>query len=98
MTRLELGGLSREAVGELAVRSCLDADELFERTNGNPFFVTEALAAGIGDVPATVSDAVHARVAGLEPAAGCLGRRRGRAAAGGGMAVEALTDGTSRRS
>jgi DNA-binding CsgD family transcriptional regulator len=69
VTRLELGGLSREAVGELAASSCLDADELFERTNGNPFFVTEAVAAGTGDVPATVSDAVHARVAGLSPSA-----------------------------
>jgi DNA-binding CsgD family transcriptional regulator/tetratricopeptide (TPR) repeat protein len=69
VTRLELDGLSREAVGELAVSSCLDADELYERTDGNPFFVTEALAAGTGEVPASVSDAVHARVAGLSPSA-----------------------------
>ncbi len=68
-TRLELGCLSREAIGELAASSCLDADELFERTNGNPFFVTEALAAGTRDVPVTVSDAVHARVARLSPSA-----------------------------
>jgi predicted ATPase len=65
VTRLELDGLSRDGVRELAASSCLDADELFERTAGNPFFVTEALAAGTSDVPVTVSDAVHARVAGL---------------------------------
>ena len=63
MSRLELGSLSREAVGELAGSSCLDVDELFERTAGNPFFVTETLAAETDDVPETVSDAVHARVA-----------------------------------
>jgi DNA-binding CsgD family transcriptional regulator len=67
--RLELGGLSREAVGELAASSSLDADELFERTAGNPFFVTETVAAGTGDVPETVRDAVHARVARLSPSA-----------------------------
>ena len=65
VTRLELDGLSREAVSELAASSLLDADELFERTDGNPFFVTETLAAGAGPVPETVSDAVHARIAGL---------------------------------
>lgn len=72
VTRLELGGLSREAVGELAGSSCLDVDELFERTAGNPFFVTETLAAGTGDVPETVRDAVHARVARLSPSARAL--------------------------
>src|SRR6202035_5079501 len=72
VTRLELGGLSRQAVGELAGSSCLDVDELFERTAGNPFFVTETLAAGTGDVPETVRDAVHARVARLSPSARAL--------------------------
>jgi DNA-binding CsgD family transcriptional regulator len=69
VSRLELGGLSRSAVGELAASSRLDADELFERTAGNPFFVTETVAAGTGDVPQTVRDAVHARVARLSPPA-----------------------------
>ena len=63
--RLELGGLSCEAVTKLAAQSGLDAAELFERTAGNPFFVTETLAAGTGLVPETVRDAVHARVARL---------------------------------
>ena len=67
VTRLELHGLSREAVSELAASSLLDAGELFERTSGNPFFVTETLAAGTDDVPPTISDAVHARIAGLSP-------------------------------
>src|SRR5580704_11007449 len=69
VSRLELGCLSREAVGELAASSRLDADELFERTGGNPFFVTETVAAGTGDLPETVRDAVHARVARLSPSA-----------------------------
>ena len=34
---------------------------------GNPFFVTEVLAAGGGEIPATVRDAVLARAARLEP-------------------------------
>jgi DNA-binding CsgD family transcriptional regulator len=69
VTRLELGGLSRGAVGELARSSCVDAETLFERTAGNPFFVTETLAAGTVDVPDTVRDAVHARAARLSPSA-----------------------------
>jgi DNA-binding CsgD family transcriptional regulator/tetratricopeptide (TPR) repeat protein len=63
--RLELRGLSRAAVSALAAQSGLDADELFDRTAGNPFFVTETLAAGTASVPETVRDAVHARVARL---------------------------------
>src|SRR5205823_962659 len=44
-----------------------DAAELHRRTGGNPFFVTEVLAAGAGPIPATVSDAVLARTARLSP-------------------------------
>ncbi len=69
VTRLELVGFSREAVANLAQSSALDADELYARTAGNPFFVTEALAAETELVPATVRDAVLARVARLSPAA-----------------------------
>jgi DNA-binding CsgD family transcriptional regulator/tetratricopeptide (TPR) repeat protein len=65
VTRLELAGLSREAVAALAERSTIDPDELYERTTGNPFFVTETLAAGAERVPPTVRDAVLARVARL---------------------------------
>jgi DNA-binding CsgD family transcriptional regulator/tetratricopeptide (TPR) repeat protein len=68
VTRLELPGLSREAVAALAERSTIDPDELYERTSGNPFFVTETLAAGAEQVPPTVRDAVLARVARLTAA------------------------------
>ena len=43
----------------------VDADELYRRTAGNPFFATEALAAGEGEIPPTVRDAVLARAARL---------------------------------
>jgi len=68
-TRLELAGLSRAAVARLAANSATDADELYQRTGGNPFFVTEALAAGSERVPSTVRDAVLARAARLAPVA-----------------------------
>jgi DNA-binding CsgD family transcriptional regulator/tetratricopeptide (TPR) repeat protein len=69
VTRLALPGLSSAAVAQLAVRSGLDAEELFRRTGGNPFYVTEALAAGTERVPASVRDAVLARAAGLSASA-----------------------------
>ena len=46
-------------------------------TGGNPFFVTEALAAGGADLPATVRDAVLARAARLD-SGGAGAARRGR--------------------
>jgi DNA-binding CsgD family transcriptional regulator/tetratricopeptide (TPR) repeat protein len=67
ITRLELTGFSPEAVASLAEGSPMDADELFERTAGNPFFVTEALAAEAERVPSTVRDAVLARASRLDP-------------------------------
>ena len=72
VTRLELGALSREAVAAMAAQKDVDADELYERTGGNPFFVTEALAADTEEVPRTVRDAVHARAARLSPPARAL--------------------------
>jgi len=68
-TRLQLTGLSCAAVRAMAEHSPLDADALYARTVGNPFFVTETLAAGGEVVPVTVRDAVLARVARLSPAA-----------------------------
>jgi DNA-binding CsgD family transcriptional regulator len=65
--RMEL--LSPDAVGELARHSPLDARTLYEKTGGNPFFVTEVLAAGGEGVPTTVKDAVLARIARLSSAA-----------------------------
>jgi ATP/maltotriose-dependent transcriptional regulator MalT len=67
--RLRLVPLSRDAVSELAAPHGVDGAELYRRTAGNPFFVTEALAAGGVELPGTVRDAVLARVAPLGPAA-----------------------------
>jgi tetratricopeptide (TPR) repeat protein len=68
-TRHELPRLSEAAVAALAGASTLDLGELSERTGGNPFYVTEVLAAGGGRIPPTVRDAVLARAAGLSGAA-----------------------------
>jgi DNA-binding CsgD family transcriptional regulator/tetratricopeptide (TPR) repeat protein len=69
VTRIELAGLTQQAVAELATPIALNALELHERTAGNPFFVTEVLAAGTSRVPASVRDAILARAAQLDPAA-----------------------------
>jgi DNA-binding CsgD family transcriptional regulator len=53
-----------DAVRRLAGDRRLDVDELHRVTGGNPFFVTEVLAAG-GGVPQTVRDAVLTRAARL---------------------------------
>jgi class 3 adenylate cyclase/tetratricopeptide (TPR) repeat protein len=70
--RLEIPPLSRDAVAKLAEPHGVDADELFAKTAGNPFFATEALAAGKEQLPQTVRDAVLARVAGLSRPAAAL--------------------------
>ncbi len=65
--RLDLEPLSVAAVGELGGFGEQEAAEVHRVTGGNPFFVTEVIAAGAGEVPATVRDAVLARIARLEP-------------------------------
>ncbi len=67
ITRLELAGFTPEAVASLAAGSPINPGELFKRTGGNPFFVTEALAAETDRMPSTVRDAVLARAARLGP-------------------------------
>jgi len=73
--RLDVAPLSPAGVRSLAVDSSLtaaDADlaRLHRVTGGNPFFVTEVLAAGdVGQLPTSVRDAVMARVARLSDAA-----------------------------
>ncbi len=67
--RIDLAPLSRDALSRLAGPHGVDADELYRRTAGNPFFATEALAAGDAEVPATVREAVLARAASLSPQA-----------------------------
>ena len=56
-------------MGALAAEHGVPADELYRRTGGNPFYVTEALAAPAEDVPPTVRMAVLTRAARLPPAA-----------------------------
>ena len=67
--RLAPARLSRAAVARLAGGTTATSAALFRLTAGNPFFVSEMLAVGAGeDVPATVVDAVLARVQRLGPA------------------------------
>lgn len=65
LSRLTLPPLSAAAVTKLAGSQYADVDELYRRTGGNPFFVTEVLAAGGKAVPAAIRDAVLARAARL---------------------------------
>lgn len=67
--RISLPPLSPPAVRDLAEGSRLDPMELHRRTGGNPFFVVESVAAGTVEIPASVRDAVLARVARLGDAA-----------------------------
>jgi DNA-binding CsgD family transcriptional regulator/tetratricopeptide (TPR) repeat protein len=61
MKRLRIEPLSGTAVLRLAHGHEVDAVELYRVTGGNPFYVTEVLAAPGSDVPPTVRDAVLAR-------------------------------------
>jgi len=64
VSRVKVHPLSETAVAELAEPAGVDAGELYRKTAGNPFFVTEALAAG-HEIPDTVRHAVLARAARL---------------------------------
>jgi predicted ATPase len=66
--RLVLPTLSERAVADLVGSSGLDPAAVHRLTGGNPFFVSEVLAAdGTGAVPGTVVDAVLARLHRLDP-------------------------------
>ncbi len=70
--RIDLGPLTPAAVRRLveaAPGGGVDADELYRETGGNPFYVTEVLAAGGNAVPRSVHDAVLSRTARLSAAA-----------------------------
>ncbi len=69
IARLAPQPLSVDAVRQLIGSREVDPLELHRRTGGNPFFVTEVLAAGAGGVPETVLDAVLTRAARLKPSA-----------------------------
>jgi DNA-binding CsgD family transcriptional regulator len=81
VTRIALDPLSGDAVAVLAADSGVNADALYRLTGGNPFFVTEVLAAGPdaldGALPRSVSEAVAGRLARLSAA----GRETAQAAA-----------------
>lgn len=65
--RMALPPLSVDAVRGLVAGEDVDPVALHRQTAGNPFFVTEVLAAGAAGIPPTVRDAVLARVARLSP-------------------------------
>ena len=62
--RIPVSSLTNEAVREMAKDKNIDPITLHDMTNGNPFFITEVLAAESG-IPETVRDAVLARAARL---------------------------------
>lgn len=70
VTRVGLDPLSEAAVGMLAAGSGINAERLHELTGGNPFYITEILAAGPDQLdhdvwPRSVSAAVWGRLARL---------------------------------
>ncbi len=67
--RIDVPPLSAAGVAALAEGHDIDTGELYRLTDGNPFFVTECLSAGLDQVPVTVRDAVLARRSRLEPGA-----------------------------
>ncbi|QFZ75192.1 AAA family ATPase [Streptomyces fagopyri] len=67
--RHDLAPLSRSAVARLATGHAVDAEQLHHLSAGNPFIVTEILAAPAETIPATVREAVAGRLAGLSAAA-----------------------------
>ncbi len=60
--RLTVQPLSITSVRTMAASSGLDVNELYRQTGGNPFFVSEVLATPDERIPATIRDAVIARV------------------------------------
>ncbi|HEX2767083.1 MAG TPA: AAA family ATPase [Candidatus Limnocylindria bacterium] len=69
IVRTGIEPLSVDSVRRLATGHDVDAAELHLVTGGNPFYVTEVLAAPAAGVPRTVRDAVLARAGRLTPAA-----------------------------
>ena len=70
VSRIKLGPLSPAAVQELALESGRVSDDLYRVTAGNPFFVTELLAAAsedAGSVPDSIRDAVWSRLSRMTP-------------------------------
>ncbi|HEX6034552.1 MAG TPA: AAA family ATPase, partial [Anaerolineales bacterium] len=68
-TRIPVPRLSENAVELLAQQAGRRQEDLYTATGGNPFFVSEVIAADAERIPTSVRDAVLARVARLSPAA-----------------------------
>jgi DNA-binding CsgD family transcriptional regulator/tetratricopeptide (TPR) repeat protein len=65
--RLSLPPLSEDAVGMLCTATDRDGAAVYGLTGGNPFYVTEALAAPPDAVPPTITATVLARLCRLSP-------------------------------
>jgi DNA-binding CsgD family transcriptional regulator/tetratricopeptide (TPR) repeat protein len=61
-SRLLLKPLSLEAVGRMTQGTSRNAQQVYDITGGNPFFVREVLSAPADAVPETVRDAIAARM------------------------------------
>ena len=69
VARLSIEPLSPAGVRKLAHGRGVDSEQLYQRTAGNPFYVTEVLDADGPSVPPTVCDAVLSRVSRLDAGA-----------------------------
>jgi DNA-binding CsgD family transcriptional regulator/tetratricopeptide (TPR) repeat protein len=69
VARVRLPRLSPEAVARMAAGHGTLGMELYLRTAGNPFFVSEVLASGDEQIPETVRDAILGRAARLSAGA-----------------------------
>ena len=67
--RVGLAPLSADGVRVLAGGATLDSAALHRLTGGNPFYVTEVVQSGVGELPASARDAVLARVTRLSAGA-----------------------------
>lgn len=65
LEHVDLSPLSAAAIAELAGGSGRDPDAPHRLTGGNPFFITEVPGSAAEEAPASVRDAVLARVARL---------------------------------
>jgi DNA-binding CsgD family transcriptional regulator/tetratricopeptide (TPR) repeat protein len=67
--RVSMPMLSPRAVQVLVGDRGLDVSALYRLTGGNPFYVTEVVQSGMGEIPVSARDAVVARVSRLSAAA-----------------------------
>ena len=65
ITRIRLYPLSETAVDKLMKNAGVKNDNLYERTGGNPFYVTEVLAYKNEELPSSIKEAVIARTSKL---------------------------------